>query len=223
MVRAAEKRLRIDGRRPPTADTVAAIGTLCDGAEDSGGPGPVVIEVSGTPESGWTGRLTVGLVNKWERALRRLERLPVTTIAVADGDCGGPALDVLLTADIRIAAPSVRLLPPVVDGATWPGMALHRLAQQTSGTAAVRRAALYGTPLDAARARALHLLDEVTDDPAAAVAKAAERTAPFAGPELAIRRQLLLDARTVPFEEALGAHLAACDRVLRRSTGEAAT
>ncbi|MGV9316441.1 enoyl-CoA-hydratase DpgB [Streptomyces sp. NPDC003691] len=222
MVRAGEeRRLRIDGRRPPSADTVAAIGTVCDGAEDSGGHGHVVIEVSGTPEAGWTGGLTVGLVNKWERALRRLERLPATTIAVADGDCGGPALEALLVADIRIATPSARLVPSVTGGATWPGMVLHRLVQQTSGTAAVRRAVLHGTPLDAARARALYLLDEITDDPAEAVARAAGRTDAFSGPELAIRRQLLLDARTVPFEEALGSHLAACDRVLRQSGREA--
>ena len=110
---------------------------------------------------------------------------------------------------------------PLADGATWPGMALHRLAQQTAGTAAIRRAVLFGTPLDAAQALALHLVDEVTDDAASSVA--AELTAVFAGSELAIRRQLLLDGRTAPFEEALGAHLAACDRALRRTTAKEAT
>ena len=214
--------LHIDGGQPPTPETVAAVAALCDGAEDPGGHGPVVIEVSGAPASDWTHELTVGLVSKWERVLRRLERLPTTTIAVADGDCGGTALDVLLAMDLRIATPSLRLVPHVTDGATWPGMALHRLAQQTSGTAAVRRAVLYGTPLDAAQALALHLVDEVTDDAAGAVASAG-RTASITGSELAIRRQLLLDARTVPFEEALGAHLAACDRVLRRASAEEAT
>ncbi|MET8831852.1 enoyl-CoA-hydratase DpgB [Streptomyces sp. NPDC004610] len=219
--RTSPVRLRVDGGQPPTPETVAAVAALCDGAEEPGGHGPVVVELSGTPAGCWTDGLTVGLVSKWERVLRRLERLPTTTIAVADGDCGGTALDVLLVTDLRIATPSLRLVPPVTDGATWPGMALHRLVQQTSGTAAVRRAVLHGTPLDAARALALHLVDEVTDDPSAAVA-AAGYTAAFTGSELAIRRQLLLDARTVPFEEALGAHLAACDRALRRASAGAA-
>ncbi|MFJ4689062.1 enoyl-CoA-hydratase DpgB [Streptomyces sp. NPDC088789] len=215
-------RLHIDGGRPPTAETVAAIAALCDGAEDPGAPEPVVLQLSGAPASGWTDELTVGLVSKWERVLRRLERLPTTTIAVADGDCGGTALDALLVTDVRIATPSLRLLPHVADGATWPGMALHRLAQQTSGTGAIRRTVLHGTPLDAAQALALHLVDEVTDDPVAALAAAGHSTA-LAGSELAIRRQLLLDARTVPFEEALGAHLAACDRALRRASAEGTT
>lgn len=219
---AEETRLRVDGGRPPTPAAIAAISAVCDRAEDAGGS-PVIVELSGTPDRGWTGELTVGLVSKWERVLRRLERLPTTTIAVADGDCGGPALDALLATDIRIATPSLRLVPAMAEGATWPGMVLHRLAQQAAGTAAIRHAALFGTPLDAAQALALHLVDEVTNDPAVAVAAAVERTAGFAGTELAIRRQLLLDAHTVPFEEALGAHLAACDRELRRTSAEAAT
>ncbi|GCB43866.1 enoyl-CoA hydratase [Streptomyces sp. NL15-2K] len=224
MVRAAgERRLRIDGGQPPSPETIAAIAMVCDGVEDSGDSGPVVVELSGAPRGGWARELTVGLVSKWERALRRLERLPTATVAVADGDCGGPALDALLVTDIRIATPSLRLLLPVADGATWPGMALHRLAQQGPGSAAIRRAALFGTPLDAARALALHLVDEVTDDVEGSLTSAAELTAPFTGSELAIRRQLLLDARTVPFEEALGAHLAACDRALRRVSAEETT
>ena len=35
------------------------------------------------------------------------------------------------------------------------------------------------------------------------------------GRELAIRRRLLLDATTTSYEDALGAHLAACDRAVR--------
>ncbi|MFI6460987.1 enoyl-CoA-hydratase DpgB [Streptomyces sp. NPDC050538] len=221
MVR-GETRLRIDGGRPPSPEVIAAIGAVCDGVEDAGGHAPVIVELSGAPVGRWTGELTVGLVSKWERVLRRLERLPTATVAVADGDCGGPALDALLVTDIRIATPSLRLVVPVADAATWPGMALHRLAQQAVGTAAIRRAALFGTPLDAAQALALHLVDEVTDDAEGSATAAVELTAPFAGSELAIRRQLLLDARTVPFEEALGAHLAACDRTLRRASAEEA-
>jgi|SRR5882757_1224407 len=41
------------------------------------------------------------------------------------------------------------------------------------------------------------------------------------GREPAIRRQLMYDAATTSFEEALGAHLAACDRMLRQASSEA--
>ena len=74
----------------------------------------------------------MALVSKWERGLRRLERLDMTTVAMATGDCGGLALDALLATDYRVATSDVRLLVPVAGGATWPGMAIYRLAQQAA-------------------------------------------------------------------------------------------
>ncbi|MFD3656605.1 enoyl-CoA-hydratase DpgB [Streptomyces sp. NPDC058620] len=211
--------LRVDGRQALSTETVAAVAAACDRAEDQGGRAKVIVHVSGEPEGPRARDLTVSLVNKWEQALRRMERLPATTIAVAAGDCGGVALDAFLAADYRIATRSVRLMVPVEDGATWPGMALYRLAKHGSNAAAIRRAVLFGTPVEAADGLALNLVDEVVDDPAKAVAIAAERAGAVAGAELAIRRQLLLDAPTTSFEEALGVHLAACDRALRRAAG----
>jgi isomerase DpgB len=211
---AGELVVGVDGRRPPSADLVAALNAACDTVEDGGGQAALIVQVSGTPAGRWAAGLPVATVSKWERALRRLERLRVATIAVADGDCGGPALDALLATDYRIATASVRLLVPVVDGATWPGMALYRLARQ-AGEAAVRRAVMFGTPIESGAALALHLIDELAADPASALAGATALVGAFPGSELAIRRQLMLDAPTVSFEDALGGHLAACDRALR--------
>ena len=209
--------LVFDGAKPLTPATVAAITAVCDSAEDRAGHGRVVLRVGGIPDGGWANDLTVSLVSKWERALRRLERLPATTIAIADGDCGGTALDAMLAADYRIATASVRLVVPVDNGATWPGMALYRLARHGGNAAAIRRAVLFGTPVDADDALALHLIDEVTEDVAGALATAARRAAGIAGTELTIRRQLMAEAATTSFEDALGVHLAAVDRTLRRT------
>lgn len=214
--RGRELVVRVDGERPPTAETVAALAAVCDRAEDRGTDGHVRVEVSGTPSGDWTGELTVGLVSKWERALRRLELLPAATVAIATGDCGGTALDALLATDYRVATTSTRLIVPVHQGATWPGMALYRLAHQGTNSAPIRRAVLFGTPLYAVDALALHLIHEVTDDVPGALAALADLTEGFSGPELAIRRHLMLDAATATFEESLGTHLAACDRALRR-------
>jgi isomerase DpgB len=211
--------VRIDGGQPWSAEPVAAIGAVCDSAEKSASQRPVIVHVSGAPGTSPAHDFGVGLVSRWERGLRRLERLPAVTIGVATGDCGGPALDALLSTDYRIADPSVRLLVPVWAGATWPGMALYRLAHQ-AGPAAIRKAALFGVPIDAGDALALHLIDEVTDDVASALAAVSGSAGAFSGPELAIRRQLMLEAPTASFEDALGVHLAACNRTLRRvSTG----
>lgn len=212
--------LRIDGAEPLSAGLVDRVASACDAVEGGGG---VLLEVSGAPSAPWSHGLTVGLVNKWERALRRLERSPAVTVAVADGDCGGPALDALLAADYRVATASVRLVPPVRNGVVWPGMALFRLAQHGTNAAAIRRAALLGRPIDAADALALHLVHELAADlpEARATAAGLAATAPCA--DLAIRRQLLFDASYTGFEEALGVHLAACDRVLRRGAAQAET
>jgi isomerase DpgB len=183
----------------------------------------VILQVSGVPGPEWSSDLRVALVSKWERGLRRLERIPVVTIAVADDDCGGSALDALLVADYRIMSARARLMMPVVAGVTWPGMALYRLARQAAGAALARRAVLFGTPIGAAEAQAMGIIDDVADNAVLALEKAVEVAAGAArGAELAIRRQLMLEAMTTTFEDALGVHLAACDRVVRRvATGAA--
>jgi isomerase DpgB len=210
-----ELALRIDGERPPSAASVEQLGDLCDRAEDRREPGPVTVHVTGVPPEGWSKELTVGLVTKWERVVRRFERLRRVTLAVASGDCAGVALDLLLAADVRIASPGTRLLLARAGGATWPGMTVHRLTQQ-AGAAGIRRAVLLGAPIDADRALALNLVDEVSEDPGTTLAGLAEAAGAVDGTELAIRRQLIFEAGSTTFEDALGAHLAAADRALRR-------
>ncbi|MFI5916519.1 enoyl-CoA-hydratase DpgB [Dactylosporangium sp. NPDC051541] len=207
--------LRIDGAQPLSAETVGAVAAICVQAEDAAGAAVVVVRATGAPADGWADRLTTKLVNRWEQVLRRFERLPATTIAAVPDDCGGPALDALLATDHRIASRTARLVLPTQAGLVWPGMALYRLARQAPHAAAVRRAALFGAAIDIADALAVHLVHEVTDDLDAAVEAAAARAATLSGTELAVRRQLALDAPTVGFEEALGTHLAAVDRTLR--------
>lgn len=102
-------------------------------------------------------------------------------------------------------------------GGTWPGMSLYRLSRQGGRNAAIRRAVLLGVPIEAPDALALQLVDEVTDDAQASLAMATDLAAEVTGPEAAIRRRLFFEAPTIGFDEALGAHLAACDRTLRRT------
>ena len=88
---------------------------------------------------------------------------------------------------------------------------MHRLVQQV-GVGVARRLVLLPDELGADRLLQAGVLDQVVDDLDTAVIALQGRVA---GSEPAIRRRLLLDAATVAFEEALGAHLAACDRALR--------
>lgn len=215
--------IHLDGAEPLTLATVRTVNELCDRAEDTSSPVPVVLRLGGAPADARAKESkpavpALAVVNKWERALRRLERLDHPVIAVIGGEgasgreCGGTALDAMLTADFRIAAADVRLIAPWGPGGVWPGMALYRLVNQ--GGAAVRRTVLFGAPIAARDALAAHLLDQVAEDPDAALAEVCDRLT-TACEGLGMRRQLMFDAGNVSFEEALGRHLAACDRVLR--------
>jgi isomerase DpgB len=214
--------LYVDGAEPVTTRTMDAVRAVCEQVEDGAFEGPVVVLVSGAPDGGWAEGLALAQVNKWERVLRRLECLPVPTVAIAQGSCGGPALDALLATDYRIAAGPVRLAMPAASGAVWPGMALYRLVHQASSPAAARRAVLFGADLDTGTALDAQLLDEAAADLDEALAIVGKLVGGLSGEELAVRRRLLFEAGTTAFDEALGAHLAACDRMLRRVAADTA-
>ena len=90
-----------------------------------------------------------------------------------------------------------------------------RLVQQI-GVASSRRLVLFGASIEATRALELQLVDSVSSD-AAALAEAHARSLDEASiTDLALRRQLMLEAASAGYDQALGGHLAACDRTLRR-------
>jgi isomerase DpgB len=212
----------IDCSQPLTASAIVSLVQVCDRIERNDGECVVVLHVTGEPALGdqgnqWPGaQASIQQVSSWERTLRRLERLPAAIIGVAEGSCTGPALEILLATDYRIATPDLTLKLPVSNGQVWPGMALHRLATQV-GVAKARQLVLFGRNVPVDVAVRIGLIDEVVTDLAEAVAFATNVVSGFEGSELAIRRRLLLDATTTSFEESLGAHLAACDRMMRRS------
>ncbi|WP_221323718.1 enoyl-CoA-hydratase DpgB [Actinoplanes sp. L3-i22] len=201
----------------PLEDLTVMLNEVCTQVEGGTERTVVVLRLYGTSATGreWPGDVSVRLVNRWERAVRRLERLSAVNIAVATGTCGGPTLDVLLAADFRIGGTDLQLMLPVNDGHFWPGMSLYRLVQHL-GVARARQIVLWGVDIPAATATELGLVDQVTEDLVEAVHTAAVLTGRISDKELTVRRQLLLEAGSAEYEEALGAHLAACDRELRR-------
>lgn len=205
----------VDGTRP-LHELTASVTSVCARAEEAGGRRVVVLRLrSALPDRSWPGRVRIGEVNRWERAVRRVERLAAVTVAVPEGVCGGPALDLLLTTDFRIASPDFRLLLPVNDEHFWPGMAVHRLVGQL-GAAQARRLVLWGHEITADQAVSLGLVNEIGHDLEEALRAAVVMLGRLSGAEVAVRRSLILEASATPYEEAVGTHLAACDRELRR-------
>lgn len=201
----------------PLSELTASIDETCRQIEDQDDPAVVLVRLQPSPTNtrSWPGNVSIREVNRWERAVRRLERTGAVSVALAATSCAGPALDLLLASDYRIATADTRLLLPVNDGQFWPGMGVHRLVNQV-GLARARQLVLWGGEILAEQAVAIGLIDEITSDPAAATQAAVVMLGRVAGAEHAIRRQLLLEAATTSYEDALGAHLAACDRELRR-------
>ncbi|MBM9509252.1 enoyl-CoA-hydratase DpgB [Actinacidiphila acididurans] len=210
-------RVDLDLSVPLTAETVAAVGDACARATASASP-LLILRLTGgaATDVPWPGQVDVYLVNKWEGALRRLERLDAYTVAVLDGRCSQGAFELLLATDHHLAThESTVSLSGRTDG-VWPGALLHRLVHQV-GLAKARRLALLPADLDAAALMDLDVLDNLVVDAESGIAEVVARAGGVDGTEVAVRRQLLLDAVTVGYEDALGTHLAACDRALRRA------
>jgi isomerase DpgB len=213
--------LEVSGDIALSAALVAEVNEACARIEQAEGKGLTLLvridggtaDAAGSGEA-WPHETAIHLVNQWERALRRLERLPAVVLAVADGVCRGPALDLLLSTDYRVGAGDLRVELVGVAGSAWPGMALYRLTHQI-GLSAARRMLVLGAPVPAGQAVEMGLINEVADDVPARVRSVLASAGGLYGKEFAIRRQLLFEAAGTSFEDALGAHLAACDRALR--------
>lgn len=219
----ADVYLEMSGGEPLSSALVTRVDEVCARVEDASAKGlALVVRIEGADRDDrtepWPHEAAIHLVTQWERALRRVERLPAVVVAVVGGGIvRGPALDLLLATDYRIATGDLRVELAESAGAAWPGMALYRLTSQL-GSAAVRRLVVSGESLTAQRAVEVGIVDEsapAADDVTSRLREVLESLIGLRGKEFAIRRQLIIEAGSSTFEDALGPHLAACDRALR--------
>ncbi|MFC3653234.1 enoyl-CoA-hydratase DpgB [Dyella humi] len=208
-----------------STDLVQKLNAALDRAEDIGSNAPIEIEIRGmdhlVDSPAWPGATDVMVVSKWEQVLRRIERMQTLSAVSVHGHCTAEALELLLVADHRTVSHGTHIHLSTSDHDVWPSMALHRLCNQI-GYARARRPMLFGGVLTGEQLREWGVVDSVTAG-----------DAPFEVPEwrlsaidpgdLSMRRRLLQDALDSSFDAALGAHLAACDRTLKRMAGEHAT
>src|SRR5262245_59274343 len=141
--------LEIGGYTGLSPSLVAKVTNLCNCAEDAPQQAIVIIHVcgnlNGRSDQTWPGdpdNSDIHLVNQWEQALRRIERLPRATIGVAGGACSGIALEVLLATDCRLADPKMCIELGRPPGNIWPGMMVYRLAHQV-GIARARKIVMF--------------------------------------------------------------------------------
>jgi isomerase DpgB len=213
-------KVEIDGAGLLSNELATQLGDTVDQAEDLGPSTVMLVHVAGHVNPAalrpWPGRIDIQSVNKWERVLRRIERTALTTIALVEHTCSALALELLLVADRRLASGDFSMRYAIPGGDVWPGMALYRLSRQI-GHARARKLFLDGTDITAALALELNIVDETVDHLASGVDRIAHLLKHAPVDDFAVRRRLMQDSLSTSFDDALGAHLAACDRALRRS------
>ena len=213
--------VEVSANQPLSNELLVEMSHALDEAEAKEAILLLYITESGDPAA-WPGNTTVHQVSKWERVLRRIERSSVLTVALASGTCSFLALEFLLIATYRVAVVDFTLAAAVISTPAWPSMALFRLPHEI-GQARARRLLLSPPGLSAEEIAVFDILDHVARDKSAAKAHIVEMLARSPLQDFAVRRRLMLDAVTMSFEEALGAHLAACDRHLREDNHVPAT
>ena len=204
-----------------TKELVAQINTLCDQAEDAAVGSIVRINLEShhraeARRSDGSHTIDINLVNHWERALRRLECTPCVTVAVATDDIGGLSLALLLCTDCRVVGESTRLGLSHAGQTRLPGMVLYRLSHQL-GPMLSRRMALLNRWLSSQEALQHGLVDAVSSQPSLAVHGLMQELQQHDLTHASLHRRLILEAPSVSYENALGSHLAACDRILRQA------
>src|SRR2546429_6936286 len=94
---------------------VDSLNGLCDRVEDGSGDSVVVLylhDATDNLDRAWPGKVGIHTVNRWERALRRGQRLGAGAIPGGGGDCRGAAPLVLWAHHHRDARPGPPRAPP---------------------------------------------------------------------------------------------------------------
>lgn len=137
-----------------------------------------------------------------QRMMRRVELMPKPVIAMINGFALGGGLELAMCCHLRIAADTAKIGQPEINLGLIPGFGGTQRLLRLAGRAAALELCLTGTPIDAARAQALGVVNRVV--PAAdleretlALATALANAAP-----LALRG--ILDCINIGGESAIG-------------------
>ena len=154
--------------------------------------------------------------NKWEKLTSRIERLPKVTIAALEGDVIGGGFQLALVCDVRIATPETRFQLNEVKLGFLPGMATFRLAKYV-GLGRAKRLIMQCVEIDAHKATALGVVDEVAYDLGQAVDQVILNFGPVHPVTIELARRLLNESFATDFENAIGNFLAAQHRAITQT------
>ena len=96
-----------------------------------------------------------------QRMMRRVERMPKPVLAMLNGFALGGGLELAMCCHLRIAADTAKVGQPEVSLGLIPGFGGTQRLLRLAGRAAVLELCLTGTPIDAARALQLGIVNRV--------------------------------------------------------------
>lgn len=132
-----------------------------------------------------------------------LHALPQTTIAAIDGPAAGGGLSFAAVCDLRLASPRASFLAPFIHMGMVPDCGLTWSLPRLIGAGPALRMMLTGRPVDAAEALRIRLVDELSEDPAAAATALAATIARRPAQAVAATRRLVRQAADADLQQAL--------------------
>ncbi len=154
--------------------------------------------------------------SRWERACRTIERLPMVSIAVIDGECAGGGLQLALTCDARVATDRAFFhLHEVRDG-FLPGMGTFRLAKFI-GLGRARFFGMTGRRMDAEEAETLGVIDRLcaSSDLEGTLESTIAAFGTIHPDAIELVRRLFDESFEIAYEDFLGCFLAAQSRAIQ--------
>ena len=154
--------------------------------------------------------------NKWEKCCTRIERLPMSTIALVDGPAVGGGLQLALVCDQRLATAAGMFQAPEVKLGFLPGMATFRLAKYV-GLGTAKRLLLTCPQISAEQALGYGMIDTVAEDLDVGLQQAIRNLGPNHNVAVQLTRRLLNECYGTSYENALGHFLAAQHRAISQT------
>lgn len=99
-----------------------------------------------------------------QRLMQRIERMPKPVVAMVNGYALGGGLELAMACHLRVAAESARLGQPEINLGLIPGFGGTQRLLRLAGRAAALELCLLGSPVTAARASELGIVNRVVAD-----------------------------------------------------------
>jgi enoyl-CoA hydratase/carnithine racemase len=143
------------------------------------------------------------IANDFQRVAYGWQQLAVPVIAALSGNALGGGAQIALAADIRIAAPDLRMSVMEIKWGLIPDMGLTQSLPRLVGTDVARQLTYSGRIVDASEALELGLVTRLDDDPLPAAREMAAEIATRSPDAIRRGKQLLEQAPGLPAAEAL--------------------